>query len=104
MKARVLADGEYEKLFEKATGRSLGEVWTSMHADAVAQMKQVHRLLAEGRHVEDLTPSEQVLARAFDGIRVGQIGNNYGWEPCIEDVDAEPADESPAPKPKKSGK
>lgn len=107
--ARVLAVGEYEKLFEKATGRKLGDVWTHEHSNAVSQMKQVHRLLCEGRKLKDLTPSEQLCAPAFEGLKLTQIPNDYGWEPGIEEVEtSEPDSETlrtaPPPKPKKNGK
>jgi hypothetical protein len=94
MNARTLANKEYVQLAAKIQAGAL---------DSPEQLKQVHRLLCEGRKVEDLTPAEQFYAAAFEGALLAQIPNDYGWEPGIE-IEVEAEAEPKPPKPKKNGK
>ena len=92
MSARVLTDQEYINL----TGKLLES--PSVLPDQVVQMKQVHRLLCEGRSAEELTPLEQVYAEAFKGATLAQIPTDNGWEPGVD------VTEEPESKPKRSKK
>lgn len=101
--ARVLTDDEYVRLVRKALGGEVEGLSASHYFVSLA--RQAHRLLCEGRKVEDLTPAEQIYAAAFDGALLAQIPNDYGWEPGIEtEVEVEVEAEVKAPKPKKNGK
>ncbi len=71
--------------------------------DAPQQLKQAHRLLCEGRQPDDLTPTEQFYAEAFQGATLVQIPTPYGWEPGVE-VEEKTEAEVKAPKPKKTEK
>ena len=108
MSARILTNEEYAKLAAKTLGRDLTVEGSGAAQWAANQMKQVHRLLCEGRKPEDLTPVEQLYAGAFKGATCVQIRNDYGWEPGVGADVAEPDSETmktaPPPKPKKNGK
>lgn len=89
MAARALTNEEYAKLAGKLGATAL---------DAPNQLKQVHRLLCEGREVESLTPAEQFYAGALDGATFAVIPNDYGWDPGIEVTEAKAETKESKPK------
>lgn len=99
---RVLTIDEYTKLALRLDVVGRG-AHPSVIQHAVDLLKQSHRLLAEGRNPEDLTPTEQFYAKAFGGAICVQIPNDYGWEPGVE-VEEKTEAEVKAPKPKREGK
>jgi hypothetical protein len=111
---KQLTNDEYLRLAAsslKAAGIDASGYSDAEVARAIGECKRVHRLLADGHKVEDLTPAEQVYTAVFSGMRLAKIPNDYGWEPAVEvDEAAEPAGETvttappPETKPKKNGK
>jgi hypothetical protein len=112
---KELSNDEYLKLAAaslKAVGMDASGYGDAEIARAIGDCKRVHRLLADGHKVENLTPAEQVYAAVFSGMRLAKVPNDYGWEPAIEvDEVAAPAGEiqveaepKAAPKPKKNGR
>jgi len=78
MAVRTLTNQEYINLMAKIL------VDHPVLPDHIIRIKQVHRLLASGHKAEDLTPVEQAYTKAFHGLKLVQIPNDYGWEPGIE--------------------
>lgn len=110
---RTLTDAEYAQLAQKLSGTEEGKDIVP-NAQAVAQLKRVHRLLAvDGRQAEELTPSEQLYAKAFDSAPLANVeevidGVKTGnLVPAVDIPDAAVAAKAPAkveapkPEPKK---
>ena len=90
MTVKVLTDQEYAKLMSKIL------VDAEVLPDHIVRLRQVHRLLCDGKTPEELTPVEQAYAAAFKDAVLVKIPNDYGWEPGAEVAEA-PV-EQPAPK------
>jgi len=86
MSVRVLTNHEYLKLASKVSDTEQQAILQTT-AD---EIKHVHRLLCEGREVEELTLMEQYYAALFKSAELARIDYPDGsWNPGIEMRDPE---------------
>lgn len=95
MSIRALTNDEYLRL----AGKLFDEEQPAIQQSRANEIKQAHRLLCEGRKLEDLTPQEQHCAGIFKGAHFACIPSaDGGWEPGIEVEDKPEAKATPKKK------